>query len=108
MQERTYWWFISTEVSLAVIPGPRGPVSKAKMRVKTSTGAYFNIVLYRPRLTVSIHSDLNELAANLANVTEVKCFREPCDGIVKCLVDIYREDGLSESISCEDIEGLPD
>jgi len=109
MTERTYWGFIPKEVSLAIISGPRETVSKAEMRVKTITGADLNIVLHRPRLTSSIHSDLNELAANLAEVAQVKFFREPSeDGMVRCRVEIWREDNAIESVRCKDIEGLPE
>ena len=109
MQKRTCWEFVPTEVSLAVIPGRRGhAVSKAEMRVKTNTGPDLNIVLHRPRLTAGIHADLNELAADLADVTGVKCFRQPVEGgMVQCRVEFWREDSI-EIVGCGDIEGLPE
>ena len=107
MQEKANWPFIPTEVSLKIFSGPGETVSKAEMRVKTIKGEDL-IVLHGPKLISSSHSDLNELAANLADVTEVMCYREPWEGIVKCRVDISREDNAFESIWCEDIDGLPE
>ena len=94
-------------MTLETSPGPGGTVSKAEMHVKTIKGEYL-IVLHSPSLIVSSHSDLNELAAKLADVTEVRFFPERSeDGrTIRCKIEILREDYPLESIGCDDTEGL--
>ena len=116
MEERTYWQFFNpTELTLIIVDGYGGTVSKAEMHIRTTEGAHLNIVLLGPTLIRDIHSDLTELSGDLTEVSEVLCFRDPpADGTLRrCKIEITRDERESdkrlfrEIIECDELEGLP-
>lgn len=109
MGGRTYWEYVNpTEVTLKIVHGYGGAISKCEMVFRTTAGADVNLYILRPRLISDIHSDLTELSGDLTKVGQVQCWREPlADETLRCRIEITREDGERESIQCDEIEGLP-